>query len=46
MDDVVLTIAGVKHWLWRIVDQNGMVLDIPVQSRRDTRAARTQAFQV
>ena len=25
MDEVVLTIAGVKHWLWRAVDQNGMV---------------------
>jgi len=37
---VVLTIAGVKHWLWRAVDQNGMVLDILVQSRRDTRAAK------
>jgi len=37
---VVLTIAGVKHWLWRAVDQNGMVLDILVQSRRNTRAAK------
>src|SRR6195952_2101835 len=40
LDEVVLTIAGVKHWLWRAVDQNGMVLDVLVQSRRDTRAAR------
>lgn len=46
MDDVVLTIAGVKHWLWRAVDQSGMVLDILVQIRRDTRAAQTRAFQV
>lgn len=30
MDEVVLTIAGVKHWLWRAVDQNGIVLDIEV----------------
>ncbi len=37
---VALTIAGVKHWLWRAVDQTGMVLDILVQSRRDTRAAK------
>ncbi len=35
-DEVVLMIAGVKHWLWRAVDQNGMVLDILVQSRRNT----------
>lgn len=40
LDEVVLTIAGVKHWLWRAVDQNGMVLDILVQSRRDTLAAK------
>jgi putative transposase len=39
MDEVVLPIAGVKHWLWRAVDQNGMVLDILVQSRRDRQAA-------
>ena len=37
---VVITIAGIKHWLWRAVDQTGMVLDILVQSRRDARAAR------
>ncbi len=40
LDEVVVAIAGVKHWLWRAVDQNGMVLDILVQSRRDTRAAK------
>ncbi len=40
LDEVVITISGVKHWLWRAVDQNGMVLDLLVQSRRDTRAAK------
>jgi len=40
MDEFVLTIGGVKYWLWRAVDQTGMVLDILVQSRRDTRAAK------
>ena len=40
LDEIMLTIAGVKHWLWRAVDQNGIVLDILVQSRRDTRAAK------
>jgi putative transposase len=30
----------VQHWLWRAVDQAGMVLDVPVQSRRDKRAAK------
>ncbi len=40
LDEVVLTIAGVKHWLWRAVDQNGMVLDILVQSRPGAEPAR------
>jgi putative transposase len=40
LDEVVLKIAGKKHWLWRAVDQDGIVLDILVQSRRDKRAAQ------
>src|SRR3712207_908031 len=40
LDEVVIKIAGVKHWLWRAVDQTGMVLDVLVQRRRDKRAAR------
>jgi len=35
-----LAALSVKHWLWPAVDQNAMVLDILVQSRRDTRAAK------
>ena len=35
-----MKIAGHKHWLWRAVDQDGSVLDILVQSRRDKRAAK------
>jgi len=39
LDEVVLTIAGVKHWLWRAVDQTGTVLDrhrqlVELRSRR------------
>ena len=34
-DEVVVKIAGVTHWLWRAVDQTGMVLNVLVQSRRD-----------
>jgi putative transposase len=34
------SIAGRKHWLWRAVDQHGVVLDIVVQSRRNARAAK------
>jgi len=34
-----VTIGGKKHWLWRAVDQDGRVLDILVQSRRNKEAA-------
>ena len=40
LDEVVVTINGKKHWLWRGVDQHGAVLDVLVQSRRDKRAAK------
>jgi len=40
MDEVFLTIGGKKHSLWRAVDQDGNVLDILVQSRRNTQAAK------
>src|SRR5918997_723823 len=40
LDEVAIRIAGVKHWLWRAVDQAGMVLDVLVQRRRDERAAK------
>jgi putative transposase len=41
---VRLKINGRKHWLWRAVDQDGMVLDILVQARRNQEAA--EAFLV
>ncbi len=40
LDEVVVMIAGRKHWLWRAVDQDGYVLDEIVQTRRDTKAAK------
>jgi putative transposase len=33
-------IQGVQHYLWRAVDQDGVVLDILVQERRDGEAAK------
>jgi putative transposase len=39
LDEVVLKIKGQQCYLWRAVDQEGVVLDILVQSRRDTKAA-------
>jgi len=29
----VIKIAGKKHWLWRAVDQDGIVLDILERDR-------------
>lgn len=40
MDEVMLTIRGKKQVLWRAVDQDGNVLDILVQSRRNPKAAK------
>jgi putative transposase len=40
LDEVQIKIAGNKHWLWRAVDQDGAVLDVLVQSRRDKKAAK------
>src|SRR5436305_4142551 len=40
LDEVEIKIAGKKHWLWRAVDQDGVVLDVLVQSRRNKRAAK------
>jgi putative transposase len=28
LDEVVINIAGQKHWLWRAVDQHGVVLEL------------------
>jgi putative transposase len=39
LDEVALKIRGKRHWLWRSVDQHGVVLDILVQERRDQAAA-------
>jgi putative transposase len=38
-DEVQLTIDGRRHCLWRAVDQDGLVLDILVQGRRNQDAA-------
>jgi hypothetical protein len=40
MDEVFIRIQGALHYLWRAVDQDGVVLDILVQERRDARAAK------
>jgi putative transposase len=40
LDEVFLTIHGKRHYLWRAVDQEGNILDILVQRRRDKKAAK------
>jgi putative transposase len=46
LDEVLLKINSKRHWLWRAVDQNGVVLDILVQQRRDQNAAECFLRQV
>ncbi|HYR82757.1 MAG TPA: IS6 family transposase [Terriglobia bacterium] len=40
LDEVFVRINGELHYLWRAVDQDGDVIDILVQPRRDRRAAQ------
>jgi len=40
LDEVFILINGKQHYLWRAVDQDGHVLDILIQSRRNTQAAK------
>ncbi len=41
LDEVCTEIGGRKHWLWRAVDDTGAVLDILLQTHRNTHAAKT-----
>jgi putative transposase len=40
LDEVFLTIRGERHYLWRAVDQDGHILDILVQRRRDKHTSK------
>jgi len=40
LDEVFIRIRGVRHYLWRAVDETGVVLDILVQRRRNAKAAK------
>jgi len=40
LDEVFLTINNERYYLWRAVDQDGTMLDILVQRRRDKHAAK------
>ena len=40
IDEVFVKIDGKQHYLWRAVDQDGEVLDVFLQKRRDGKAAK------
>ena len=40
IDEVFVKINGKQHYLWRAVDQDGEVIDVFLQSRRDGAAAK------
>jgi len=40
LDEVVVIIKGQQHYLWRVVDAQGQVVDILMQRHRDKRAAK------
>jgi putative transposase len=39
LDEVSIKMNGVQHYLWRAMDQHGVVIDILVQPKRDRGAA-------
>ncbi|SAL72205.1 IS element transposase [Caballeronia udeis] len=43
LDEVVVTINSKRRWLWRAVDQHGVVLDLLAQSRRQARCQDAHA---
>ncbi len=40
IDEVFVKIDGKQHYLWRAVDQDGEVVDVLLQNRRDGKAAK------
>ena len=40
MDEVFVKIDGIQHYLWRAVDQDGEVVDVVLQKRRNGAAAK------
>jgi len=41
LDEACTSVDGVRHWLWRAVDEQGFVLDILLQRYRDIEAVET-----
>jgi transposase-like protein len=42
MDGVLVKINGKQHYLWRAVDQDGEVVDVYLQAKRDGPAVTTR----
>ena len=40
LDEVCTSVDGIRHWVWRAVNEHGPVLDIFLQRHRDTEAAK------
>ena len=40
LDEMFIRMGGQRYYLWRAVDQDGQTLDILVQKRRNTQAAK------
>ena len=40
IDEVFVKIDGKQYYLWRVVDRDGEVVDVFLQSRRDAKAAK------
>ena len=40
LDEMVIVIWKRRYWLWRAFDNEGEVLDFPVQRKRDAKAAK------
>ena len=40
IDEVFVKMSGKQHYLWQVVDQDGEVVDVYLQARRDGAAAK------
>lgn len=40
LDEVFVKISGKQHYLWRAVDQDGEIVDVYLQERRDAKTAK------
>jgi len=40
IDEIFVKTSGEKHYLWRAVDQDGEIVDVYLQAKRDGAAAK------